>query len=328
MEHTASDTSVDSTYGCLFLAGIFSSVLWGGCCLQLYYYYEKYWKTEKLWLKLYTLVVWILDVVHQILLMKALYMYFVKEFGNFEFITRPQHLIFDEAPISAVINAMVQSIFVARVWHLSNKSKLLTAFLIILIAAQFTITLVYFGQIYNFTDFAQLFSVLNTERAMNAQVVVTDTCIATSLIVLLWRSRSGFRRTDSIINRLVMYTISTGLLTSLVGVVGLVGAQVQPASLIYLLADLIMPKTYVNSLLATLNARSGLRNRLTEDQGLQSIHLENLASIRNGSSINSNVGSRKISRSRGIECRVEIDGLEGTSSKPDFGASASGPEAV
>ena len=124
----------------------------------------------------------------------------------------------------------------------SNKNHLLTGFLITVVLAQLGVTLTYFGQVYHFTNSVQLLTVLNTERAMNALVVVADTLIAATLIYLLWNHRSGIRRTDSIIKRLVVYTIGTGLVTSLWGVIGIVGAQVMPSSFIYLLVALVMPK--------------------------------------------------------------------------------------
>ncbi|KAF9513486.1 hypothetical protein BS47DRAFT_971241 [Hydnum rufescens UP504] len=41
-----------------------------------------------------------------------------------------------------------------------------------------------------------------------------DIVIATSMCLLLRRRRTGFQKTDSVINRMVLYTISTGLITS------------------------------------------------------------------------------------------------------------------
>ncbi|KAF9511181.1 hypothetical protein BS47DRAFT_1197148 [Hydnum rufescens UP504] len=51
---------------------------------------------------------------------------------------------------------------------------------------------------------------------------VADVVIATSMCILLRSRRTGFQRTDSIINHLVVYTISTGLVTGILSCVVLV----------------------------------------------------------------------------------------------------------
>ncbi|KAL5478274.1 hypothetical protein ACEPAI_2458 [Sanghuangporus weigelae] len=66
------------TWGCFFLALPITSVLWGIGCLQLYLYYEKYWETDQRWFKLYILIIWILDTVHQVFVVVFEYVYFVK----------------------------------------------------------------------------------------------------------------------------------------------------------------------------------------------------------------------------------------------------------
>ncbi|KAL5530979.1 hypothetical protein ACEPAG_3855 [Sanghuangporus baumii] len=300
---------LDSTFGCLYLSVAFSMGLWGAGCVQMYFYYEKYSKTDKWQLQLYIFLVWAVDTVHEALLIQSLYIYLVKEFGNLLFLAHPQHTLIDEIIFAGLVDTMVQIVFIVRVWYLSNKNHLLTGFLVIIVLAQLGVTLSYFGQVYHFTNAAQLLGALNTERAMNALVVVADTLIAVVLIYLLWNRRSGIRKTDSIIKRLVIYTIGTGLVTSLWGIIGLAGAQVLPSSFIYLLVDLVMPKLYFNCMLASLNARSSIRENYMRDGGVLSIRLENLPSSSAGRSSGSDGRVRKPAnpRDRDIECRVDID---------------------
>lgn len=52
--------------------------------------FQKYSKTDKWQLKLYILLIWALDTVHEALLIKSLYVYLVKEFGNLLFLAHPQ----------------------------------------------------------------------------------------------------------------------------------------------------------------------------------------------------------------------------------------------
>ena len=83
--------------------------LWGAALVQVYIYYDvsgsqiaillrigylisfqRYWKTDRAWLKVYVGVGWALDTIHQGLITKALYTYLITNFGNFLFLTFPQ----------------------------------------------------------------------------------------------------------------------------------------------------------------------------------------------------------------------------------------------
>ncbi|KAL5478271.1 hypothetical protein ACEPAI_2455 [Sanghuangporus weigelae] len=254
--------ALDSTFGCLFLAGIFSTALWGVGCLQLYQYYDRFAKTDKRWLTMYIFAIWTIDTAHQVILVDSLYMYFVKEFGNLLYLAQPQKLLLFVALLTGITDAMVQSIFIMRAWYLSQRNLKLIGALSIAALAQLALNVAYFGQMYNLTSFAQLPGILNTERALNVVVLFTDTFIAIVLIVLLWKLRSGTKKTDTVVKRLVIYTISTGLVTSLWAVVALIGTEVKPDSFIYVLVDLVFPKLYFNCMLASLNERANHRKEL------------------------------------------------------------------
>ncbi|KAL5514827.1 hypothetical protein ACEPAG_2143 [Sanghuangporus baumii] len=232
---------LDSTLGCLFLGVVFTSVLWGAGCIQLYFYYERYWKTDRVWLKVY---------------MTAINM----------------------GILTAIISAMVQILFVRRAWYLSNKNRILLGILCADVLAQFVVTTTYYGQIYHFTLWTQFTEVVHTELIMNCICTFTDTFLSAVVVRLLWKNRSGIKRTDSLVTRLVLYMIGSGLVTVIWTLVALIGARVAPNSLIYLMADLIFPKLYVNCILASLNARSSLRGTLGNDVAAMSIRFEERSS--------------------------------------------------
>ena len=78
--------------------------LWAVSCIQLWFYIEvwviqsyqtclplkkdvqKYYDTDKLWLKIFVVLLWILNTIYIILTFKFLYVYFVKEIGNPDFL--------------------------------------------------------------------------------------------------------------------------------------------------------------------------------------------------------------------------------------------------
>ncbi|KAL5522375.1 hypothetical protein ACEPAG_8391 [Sanghuangporus baumii] len=307
---SASDISVaqvDSTFGCLFLSVVFTSVLWGVGCLQLFFYCENYWKNDKNWLKMYLLAIWILDTAHQIMLLHADYLLLVRSLANSAYLSHLPKSGTGTAIVTTIIDVLVQAIFVRRSWHLSNRNLMLTGILSTAVLGQFVVNLWYFSQIIILTELSQLSTVVHVDLALNSTMAFTDTLLAVTLMWLLWRSNSGIKRTVPVLNRLIAYAVGTGLVTSLCAITGLIGAIVSPNALIYLLMNLILPKLYFNCLLASLNARSRLRGALSNDVGGVSIHLDNYPSASHGSSNITSRSFNKIFTSRVIECRVDID---------------------
>ena len=128
------------------------------------------------------------------------------------------------------------------IYQVVSGNKLVTGILSALIIVQFVIIMVYFGEIINFTSPFQLISKINLSSAANAVVATTDILIAAVLVVLLGSNRSAFKSTNSVLNRLIMYTIASGAVTALCAIATLVTAQVFPETFIYLTLDLMMAK--------------------------------------------------------------------------------------
>ncbi|KAJ7649234.1 hypothetical protein B0H17DRAFT_1102534 [Mycena rosella] len=110
----------------------------------------------------------------------------------------------------------------------------------------------------------------------------SDLSVALALCYLLRGSRTGFQRTDSLIRVLMMYTVNTGLIVALDATAGMFSYVFMPHNFIFLGFYLLLSKLYLNSYLAILNARTGLREKLDDPK---SIHLSRMRSTmewRNG----------------------------------------------
>ncbi|KAI0287962.1 hypothetical protein BC826DRAFT_728028 [Russula brevipes] len=91
---------------------------------------------------------------------------------------------------------------------------------------------------------------------------LADILIAVSMCWCLYHKRTGFKKTDSTIMTLILYSINTGLLTSVLAIGTLVFVRRPFISLTFFLA---LGRCYVNSLFAMLNNRNTLRGRSTND---------------------------------------------------------------
>ena len=126
-------------------------------------------------------------------------------------------------------------------YPVSRKNYILTGVVAIIVTAQAALLIAYFGLVYNFTVFTQLQDVIKVEHAINATQVAAELLLSGTLVLLLLRSRSGVRNTDSVIHKLVMYAVSTGLLTGLCAVIALITEFASPDTYAYVLLGLLIP---------------------------------------------------------------------------------------
>jgi len=91
---------------------------------------------------------------------------------------------------------------------------------------------------------------------------ILDVVVTASLVWYLDHARTGFAGMDQIVNTLCRYTIENGLLTS-VGIVISLGCWLgMRSNLIFMAIHFVLAKLYANSLLATLNNRVRIRERV------------------------------------------------------------------
>lgn len=91
--------------------------------------------------------------------------------------------------------------------------------------------------------------------------VIADVTIAMSLCVALYRGRTGYPKTDTLLAVLISYAVNTCVLTSLCSAACLTTYALWPQHFIYLGIFFSLSKLYFNSLLAMLNARKHLSQR-------------------------------------------------------------------
>ncbi|TFY53854.1 hypothetical protein EVJ58_g9208 [Rhodofomes roseus] len=90
---------------------------------------------------------------------------------------------------------------------------------------------------------------------------VADAYITTSLCVILWGRKTGFKRTEVLITTLIVYAIHRGIFTGLIQLAHFTTyiSTIHSDSLYWMLWHIPGSKIYVNSLLAVLNVRHQLR---------------------------------------------------------------------
>jgi hypothetical protein len=83
-------------------------------------------------------------------------------------------------------------------------------------------------------------------------------------IILMFFPKFNCDRSDTLINRLIVYSVNTGTLTSVFSVAVLVAYNLMPDNLVFIALYFILSKLYANSCLATLNTRRFVHGRGTD----------------------------------------------------------------
>ncbi|KLO12252.1 hypothetical protein SCHPADRAFT_941345 [Schizopora paradoxa] len=278
--------ALDNTMGALFIGCLLTMGLWGAESIQLYYYFEKYPK-DNWWIKSLVIWVWCLDTTHQALTCHGTYTYLVSQYGNPAYLNNILPSLKGMAFISAFIWVSVQSFLVLRIYRLCRKDITgdgwktipLVGILVVFVAALFICLTTYSIKVFGLTVWSDIGKVNGLSRATNAVGAAADVSIAMALVFLLHRARSGYRRTQAIINRLITFTINTSLLTSISSILSLITISLYPHNFIYITFFLMTSRLYVTALFATLNARR-ISGDVVEPPSNNTIGMAGIANLR------------------------------------------------
>ncbi|KAF8663695.1 hypothetical protein AX16_000870 [Volvariella volvacea WC 439] len=298
--------SLDNTFGASLIGAFITCMLYGLTTLQTYLYYA-YYPKDRRELKLFdpgdkVLTIWVLDTLHIAFICKSTYYYLViapkytynpggidgrwKQVIGLSSSVHPLAIISlvlsRRGQISVALNVLiaflVQCFFTKRIFHLSNPSFRwwITTFIAIVVFAHFVFGLETVAFLFIKKEFSKVHEmtlIAATPFALTA--VLSDIVIAAALCILLHGSRSGFRKTDTIVTKLIVYSINRCILTSAVAIVEVIVFSTSPERHWYLAIDFVIGKLYANSLLATLNSRHSLRDKM--DPTFNAIPVSNIA---------------------------------------------------
>ncbi|KAL1732775.1 hypothetical protein EV714DRAFT_270403 [Schizophyllum commune] len=265
--------AVDNTVGASLVGALCAAALYGVSCVQTWWYFTRY-GADVWYIKALVLLVFVFDTVHQILISHTVYFYVVSNYNNpgslnnmTWFVRRflwPLEVLFN-----GMIGLLVQGFLTMRVWKLSNKCKWLTGLITGLVVSEFACSVVFTAKSLQLETWSQLSSMKPLSMTVNVLGAVADVIIAAGLFFYLHRSRTGFKKSDTMISKLIMFAVSTGMLTSVCAIGSLISISVWGDTLIYVAFYFRqLGQTYSNSLLATLNARKDIRELIDDPESL------------------------------------------------------------
>ncbi|KDR77692.1 hypothetical protein GALMADRAFT_278747 [Galerina marginata CBS 339.88] len=262
--------SLNGLYAGSYLAGVF----YGLTTHQTFVYFRRSGK-DPIYTRLLVLLLWVLDTLHAVLAAVALRKVIEESIVN------PLSMLINKVPwtlsfslfMMSFSDSCVRGFYCYRIWRLSKNNGTLTT------VAVFPVICALIAGLYSTAGTVgksglQALNLIESLDATLISICVADSILAGFLCVLLWNSRSGIKRTNSVISTLILYTVTTGLLTSLVAIATLIIMLTMKETFAYAGAFYMLSKLYFSSLLATLNRREKIRTQMDGTNGMISIPLE------------------------------------------------------
>ncbi|KAI0724648.1 hypothetical protein C8Q72DRAFT_889705 [Fomitopsis betulina] len=276
---------LDSTYGAIVIGAFVAAVLFGITNLQTFIYFQRY-PSDRLWNKLSVCWLWLLDAVHLALCIHMVYWYLVTDYLNPAALLDIVWSFKAQIIVDAIVVVSVHSLYTIRLWKLnaadSRKSVFRTMLPIvvscIVVFGGYATALILCYKVFvpphistcsplmvfhstRFTVYTDLLATQWVTYLPLGAATFVDIIIALSLCYFLerCRTRSTSNGIDSTITLLMVYTLNTGVITSLCSLTAIVTMAALPTTFAVISVEFILTKLYVNSFLAMFNARSKLR---------------------------------------------------------------------
>ncbi|ETW76848.1 hypothetical protein HETIRDRAFT_106236 [Heterobasidion irregulare TC 32-1] len=249
----------DSTTGALYIGGLLTAILYGITCVQSFIFFQRS-KYDSRTLQGTVWMLWFLDTLHLAFLSHALYWYLVTNYTNPAALGLIPWTVMAGIVVANISDCIVRDMFVWRVWRLSGKiiwPCILLVLVILVFVAGFGFGIKGFF-VKSFKEFAHITWLMYVGFAFS---VSTDTLIAGTLCYTLAKARTGFKRTDSLINVLMIYSINTNVVTSAFSLLCFITYTAIPRNFVFLTFYFPLSKMYINAMLASLNARESLRGQ-------------------------------------------------------------------
>ncbi|KAL1949744.1 hypothetical protein VTO73DRAFT_8625 [Trametes versicolor] len=251
--------ALDNTYGAGLIGTSVGFMLFGLTVHQVYRYFRLY-PTDPAYMKIYVAALLIVETFHIIF-----YFYLITKYLQPGAFLIPVWSINTVPFATGVVAVLSQAFFVHRVWLIGPRFRPFVAISILLLCLELGFATAATIETYVRPLFTSYWKVTWVFSASFGIAMVVDTILTGVLITVLHRSRTGIKRTDSMIDLLIVYAINTGLLTGVFNMLTFIFAFLYPDNIIYGAFAVVTAKLYANSVLAaltqsSLNTRRSLNN--------------------------------------------------------------------
>ncbi|KAF5346075.1 hypothetical protein D9756_010833 [Leucocoprinus leucothites] len=310
------DPTVSNTIGIHLIGSFFAICLFGVVLVQIYHFFETF-RDDKWSFKVLVSLLCLLEIGHSIGIVYDVYeTNIVYDVRNSDLSTFKGSAF--ATALSGLITFLVQTFFAVRLFRLLPHPWRFIGPLCIVLSTMRLAGSLYVAHSAFISNSLSRFATVNDWLITYLLSIgaATDLIIATSMIYYLLKQRErALSKSSRVIDKLILWTVRSGLITSLFALGMLIAFQVAPRTL------------YSNSMVSNLNGRQYLRNALS---GNTTIDLDDLSSGRRstskGFSPTSNVFKPGYDNHISIEMStttdVVVDSIPGSPIKPPSSRSA------
>ncbi|KZT65777.1 hypothetical protein DAEQUDRAFT_768609 [Daedalea quercina L-15889] len=253
--------------------------LFGVLTVQLYMYHQTGYK-DHIFVKYIVYGMYLFEALQTILLTHDTFKQLAVSFGNYQGLIGAYLTGFELVIQSALIACVTQCFYAWRIYIL-GRSKIVAGLIVCVSLLQcaggFSEGVACF--VYNSTS--ETIPIEATSVAMwIGGSAACDILITTSMVYFLWRRRSGIKRTDTMVNKLIQLVVETGLLTAVLAITQLSLYIIFKDTEYFMTPAGALSKAYSNSLLVLLNNRRVLRETRDSVTTGGSVNLPQLHSTR------------------------------------------------
>ncbi|KAJ3559307.1 hypothetical protein NP233_g11298 [Leucocoprinus birnbaumii] len=290
-------------YGPVFIGLVFNILLFGVMIAQCYIYYTTYKNqivSDRAWIRIFITVILVLDIFNTVLYTYFVYDGVITHFGDVAYIERVTWYLLAATIAMGVIQIAVQAFYAWRI-HVLIQNWFLTLFVLALSLAGGACSWI---TVHN----AAMTPIYTEFQSWEAIVMIWLGCACAADIVITHSQKTGFRRSDMIVDRIIRVTVQTGLITSIVAIAN-IAIFVSDATGTHLIFNVMLSKLYSNSLLSSLNSRGGWKfNQLSTTPSsspqaatdISTFQAENTPSFLSVSPRGPNSGASPSSKARGL----------------------------
>ncbi|KAI1792696.1 hypothetical protein LXA43DRAFT_1130257 [Ganoderma leucocontextum] len=284
-------SGVKESLACLTIGTVVSTGLYAITILQADVYFRKNGEhSTTSHMRSFVAFLFVLDTISMVLTVCGLYEYVVTDHPSLE------------DGVSVLIGTLTQLVFAQRLWALSKRNVALVSGIAILALCSFGAWINIVVTKEHSIEACTLIQVsgyqclcISTRLVISipsgltgiatGTSVVCDVAIVAALCYYLRSRKTGFKRTDSMISRLIMYAVNRGVLTAVCQAGEMITTVALPGRFVFIPFALLTRRLYCNTLFATINAQKSPRgdgNNVVEF-GTQILHHMNVSTPGNGS---------------------------------------------
>ncbi|KAF9254238.1 hypothetical protein L218DRAFT_565509 [Marasmius fiardii PR-910] len=242
-------------FGPMLLGVFFNLILWGIMAAQTVVYFQAY-QRDTLILQSFVCYLVVAETVNSIMGMGMMYNLLVTEWGSPNATTYFPRFLPADPIITVFISTPIQ-IFIAYRLQIISQTFLIPIVVVLLSLVSMgggLWTAIMVKTIKVFQRKPELHTPALTWLLASA---IADVTITVSLYWSLAQRKTGLKRTDDMINRILRLTVQTGLITAIFALLDVICFLALPHTTINFIWDFALSKLYTNALLSTLNARAG-----------------------------------------------------------------------